>query len=62
MWWAILFLINLNTGEHVFSLYRLPFESKDMCLASISRLAAPYDKAFVAKAGCVEFPYTSEEL
>lgn len=62
MFWLILFLINLKTGEHVFSLYRLPFDSLDNCHAAISQLEQPYMTEFAVKAGCVQFPDVSEEL
>jgi len=60
MWYAILLITSLATGQQTFSLFKLPFDSEYQCQEALSHIEDPYKQGFSIQAGCVEIPYNQE--
>lgn len=56
MWYAILFILNLQTGVNTFSIFTLPFETYQQCAQALAPLENNYGSGFVIKYGCAEIP------
>ena len=53
MWKVLLLVISLQTGETVFSVHKLGFNTQEQCLQVLARVEVPYEAGFVVKSACI---------
>jgi len=53
MWYALLFVIQLSTGQHTFSVFKMPFYSKRECEVMLQNLETNYGVEYTSKTSCI---------